>query len=101
MSGNIGVVVGNNNLGQPYVSNIADPGTLSFSNQSYPASSGEGSSISFLSSSGAGLGSINFAITNFSAHSVSAVPEPETYAMMLAGLGVIGAVARRRKAKQS
>lgn len=29
---------------------------------------------------------------------VSAVPEPETYAMMLAGLGLIGLVARRRKA---
>ena len=28
--------------------------------------------------------------------SVAAVPEPETYAMLLAGLGVIGAVARRR-----
>mgnify|MGYP000869684945 CR=1 FL=1 len=31
---------------------------------------------------------------------VSAVPEPETYAMMLAGLGVMGTIARRRKAKQ-
>lgn len=29
------------------------------------------------------------------------VPEPETYAMLLAGLGVMGAVARRRKAKQA
>ncbi len=28
---------------------------------------------------------------------VSAVPEPETYAMFLAGLGVVGAIARRRK----
>ena len=28
---------------------------------------------------------------------VTAVPEPETYAMLLAGLGLIGAVARRRK----
>ncbi len=28
------------------------------------------------------------------------VPEPETYAMLLAGLGVMGAVARRRKSKQ-
>lgn len=30
--------------------------------------------------------------------SVVAVPEPETYAMLLAGLGMIGAVARRRQA---
>ena len=28
---------------------------------------------------------------------VTAVPEPETYAMMLAGLGLIGTIARRRK----
>jgi len=33
--------------------------------------------------------------------SVTAVPEPETYAMMLAGLGLMGAIARRRKQKQS
>lgn len=28
---------------------------------------------------------------------VEAVPEPETYAMLLAGLGALGAIARRRK----
>jgi len=33
--------------------------------------------------------------------SVTPVPEPETYAMMLAGLGLIGAIARRRKQKQT
>jgi hypothetical protein len=27
----------------------------------------------------------------------AAIPEPETYALMMAGLGVIGFVARRRK----
>ena len=30
---------------------------------------------------------------------IPGVPEPETYAMLLAGLGVMGAVARRRKAR--
>jgi hypothetical protein len=30
---------------------------------------------------------------------VAAVPEPETYAMMLGGLGVVGAIARRRRSK--
>ena len=31
--------------------------------------------------------------------SITAVPEPETYAMLLAGLGVMGAIARRRTHK--
>ena len=31
---------------------------------------------------------------------VSAVPEPEAYAMLLSGLGIIGYAARRRRAKQ-
>lgn len=33
--------------------------------------------------------------------SVSAVPEPETYAMLLAGLGLMGTIARRRKSNQA
>jgi PEP-CTERM motif len=32
---------------------------------------------------------------------VTSVPEPETYAMMLAGLGLVGSIARRRKSKQA
>jgi len=39
-----------------------------------------------------------FTIRNLALGSpVSPVPEPETYAMLLAGLGVMGAIARRRK----
>ena len=33
----------------------------------------------------------------YGAPAVSPVPEPETYAMLLAGLGLIGAISRRRK----
>ena len=42
------------------------------------------------------LGGNDLAMDNIEFYT-TAVPEPETYAMMLAGLGVLGAVARRRK----
>jgi hypothetical protein len=31
----------------------------------------------------------------------AAIPEPETYAMLLAGLGLLGFAARRRKQKEA
>jgi len=48
--------------------------------------------------SGAGCCSSSFAIDNvvYSA-ALAPVPEPETYALLLAGLGLMGAVARKRK----
>jgi len=47
---------------------------------------------------GGTYGTYSFTVSSTDASfSVSAVPEPETYAMLLAGLGVMGAVARRRR----
>lgn len=43
-------------------------------------------------SNNAGIGLDNVSVTQIT----SAVPEPETYALMLAGLGAVGLVARRR-----
>ncbi len=45
------------------------------------------------------LASTNFDQFYISGMTVTAVPEPETYAMMLAGLGLLGVMARRRKLK--
>ncbi len=62
---------------------------------------GNGGGYGILVISGEGVGSaggIYFGAISVSA--VSAVPEPESYAMLLAGLGVMGAIAvRRRKSK--
>ena len=43
-------------------------------------------------------GSFNLDIAGVVAGPVASVPEPETYAMLLAGLGLMGFVVRRRKA---
>ncbi|MDE2419334.1 MAG: PEP-CTERM sorting domain-containing protein [Burkholderiales bacterium] len=39
-------------------------------------------------------------VDNVTVGTVTAVPEPETYALMLAGLGMVGTIVRRRKAQQ-
>lgn len=66
---------------------------------------GEGGSFSLISSgiadlkfnnNSSGDGSWLFDVTRLQA-TVSAVPEPESYAMMLGGLGLLGFMSRRRK----
>jgi hypothetical protein len=68
---------------------------------------GGGDVIAYLTfSSSGGYGTISSLTYNYDGTTgngntdlpnVPAVPEPETYAMMLAGLGLVGAIARRRK----
>ncbi|RZT10542.1 PEP-CTERM protein-sorting domain-containing protein [Duganella sp. CF402] len=71
--------------------------------------------LDFGASSGfaSGVNTLEFVVTNdhlgsgnptglrveFAASNVSAVPEPATYGMLLGGLALVGAVARRRKQK--
>ena len=44
-----------------------------------------------------GLGSERVALGFYAVANAALVPEPESYAMLLAGLGVVGVIARRRR----
>ncbi|MCL2875990.1 MAG: PEP-CTERM sorting domain-containing protein [Betaproteobacteria bacterium] len=51
--------------------------------------------ISFMNDAGNTV--FTFGVNGLKQGSAAAIPEPETYAMLLVGLGMVGAVARRRK----
>ncbi|MRW91388.1 PEPxxWA-CTERM sorting domain-containing protein [Duganella sp. FT80W] len=74
------------NTGQSY--NISDSKTVDLS-----AKFGSTMYVGF--TGGTAGADANQSITSFSL--TSAVPEPATYAMLLAGLGMVGAISRRRK----
>jgi len=57
----------------------------------------EGTTIGFLRNS-TDIASVRFSGVGAVVDNMAAVPEPGTYALLLAGLGVVGAVARRRQA---
>jgi hypothetical protein len=69
---------------------LAGVNTIKFSYSAPDAPAGEG-----FNNEAWGIGSAS--VTSRAV--VSAVPEPETYAMMLAGLGMIGTIVRRRKSQ--
>lgn len=81
------------------------------------SAAGFGSFYNFSANSGfnSGANTLEFVVTNlaqnggnptglrveFLQSQVAAVPEPETYAMFLAGLGLMGGIARRRAARRT
>jgi hypothetical protein len=93
------------NAATVYLNGHALATTYGFGNASWASLS---ASSYFLS----GANSLDFVVTNYAQNggnptglrvefgqsNVTAVPEPETYAMLMAGLLLVGAVARRRKA---
>lgn len=85
------LVVANDTVGSPYIGNLSDPGTVSFSHQSL-AYGGQASSLVFYSG-GNEVGEIEFGIADASA---SPVPLPASAWMLLGGIGLLGVAGRRR-----
>ncbi|MES2951605.1 MAG: PEP-CTERM sorting domain-containing protein [Pseudomonadota bacterium] len=108
-----------NHRGQPTPSanpNWAfDTGTITFGTQSLNYSLPAFAGFSFyqlaFTPAVSGIYSLNFSnhggdnvgamLDNVSVNAVSSVPEPETYALLLVGLGLMCSVVRRRKAQQA
>jgi hypothetical protein len=104
-SANAGTATGGN---LPYVNLVPGAGTLTFASSgmtvtlteffwAYPGVAGVSDLDRNSGFDNLPNGSTDF-VGAFSLN-VTAVPEPETYALMLAGLGLLGFVARRRKQK--
>lgn len=100
----VGTVFGGGTVSQTFAvdQTINSGGTLNFTKNVVDRVTFSNLTSVTFSSSGALYPIYNgFTLDNISFAATAAIPEPETYAMLLAGLGVMGAVARRRKAKQA
>lgn len=94
-----GVLAGGGTVHQAFQidKSTGSTGGLNFTSYAFSSSFTNLVSVRF-SSSGSDLSEFNgFSIDNINATAVTAVPEPETYAMLLAGLGMMGVVGRRRR----
>jgi hypothetical protein len=76
--------------------NLASSAAWNTHSLSFAATTTTNFSLSFSNAGGDNVGIVldNVLVT-------AAVPEPETYALLLAGLGLVGTIVRRRKAKQA
>jgi opacity protein-like surface antigen len=88
-SENIGVKSGATNL------------KATFSDSKVAWNLGAGTTYKFVVSGTSKVAGSSLAVNGLYFSNIAAVPEPETYAMLLAGLGLMGAIAKRRKAKQA
>ncbi|MDR1425008.1 MAG: THxN family PEP-CTERM protein [Azoarcus sp.] len=82
--------------GYEYVVTLDDNNLFkALSSQACAAAGAAAGCVGFVTPEG-GTTSWNFNVS-VTATAITAVPEPETYAMLLAGLGIVGMVARRRR----
>lgn len=87
-----GGMIGVKDAGDVYLGSF---GTGDYVSAQTPGAFTPGTYYFEVTGTGAGTSGGRFAYT---ASAVSAVPEPETYALLLAGLGLVGFVASRRRA---
>ncbi|MFA9217778.1 MAG: choice-of-anchor C family protein [Sphingomonadaceae bacterium] len=88
-----GVVDGGNSY--TFDSTGKSHGDMGWVSKSFSFVAGSGASSTLFFTGYQGNGAYGVALDNVT---VSSVPEPETYGMLLAGLGLVGAIARRKKA---
>lgn len=90
------IIFNKNNLGDAVTGDIAGVTSGSFVKTFSSLSSGAAYTLSFIGT-WSGPNGVNSATSGTPSVSMAPVPEPETYAMFLAGLGIIGMIAKRRK----